>query len=242
MSACNWLSDGDMRLSLPILLSFNAGYVDTAGFLALQGLFTAHVTGNFVTFGAAVVYGTSGVIAKLLALPTFCVVVMVARLLQFGLRRHGLPELRTMLALKFLLLVVATTLAIMLGPFPDSDSRWALATGMTLVAAMAIQNAVHRTHLPDAPPTTLMTGSSTQIMLDVADLIRGLPMDRRNQVRARLGKLSSAVLAFALGCGLAAGGYVVWGMWCFAGPPVLAAMLLFAHGAYPTSTTGDRLP
>ena len=36
---------------------------------ALQGLFTAHVTGNFVTICAALVFGTSGIIAKLLALP-----------------------------------------------------------------------------------------------------------------------------------------------------------------------------
>lgn len=47
-----------MKISAPLLLSFNGGYVDTAGFLALQGLFTAHVTGNFVTFGAAMVEGT----------------------------------------------------------------------------------------------------------------------------------------------------------------------------------------
>ena len=60
-------------------LSVNAGFVDTAGFLALQGLFTAHVTGNFVTFGAALVNGTSGAFAKLLALPVFCAVVLVTR-------------------------------------------------------------------------------------------------------------------------------------------------------------------
>jgi hypothetical protein len=53
----------DTRAALPLLLSLNAGFVDTAGFLALQGLFTAHVTGNFVTLGASLVLGTSGAIA-----------------------------------------------------------------------------------------------------------------------------------------------------------------------------------
>jgi uncharacterized membrane protein YoaK (UPF0700 family) len=38
-----------MKPNLPTLLRFNGGYVDTSGYIALQGLFTAHVTGNFVT-------------------------------------------------------------------------------------------------------------------------------------------------------------------------------------------------
>jgi uncharacterized membrane protein YoaK (UPF0700 family) len=37
--------------SIAALLSFNGGFVDTASFLGLAGLFTAHVTGNFVTLG-----------------------------------------------------------------------------------------------------------------------------------------------------------------------------------------------
>ena len=57
-----------MKPSIPAILSFNGGYVDAAGFLALQGLFTAHVTGNFVTLGATLAFGTTGAVAKLLAL------------------------------------------------------------------------------------------------------------------------------------------------------------------------------
>ena len=67
------------RPSLSALLSFNGGYVDTAGFLALQGLFTAHVTGNFVTLGATLVTGAHGVLPKLLALPVFCAAIDALR-------------------------------------------------------------------------------------------------------------------------------------------------------------------
>jgi uncharacterized membrane protein YoaK (UPF0700 family) len=45
----------DTRLSdrtLPIALAFVAGFLDTCGFVALFGLFSAHVTGNFVLLGA----------------------------------------------------------------------------------------------------------------------------------------------------------------------------------------------
>jgi uncharacterized membrane protein YoaK (UPF0700 family) len=47
------------------LLSLNAGFVDTVDFLGLQGLFAAHVTGNFVTLAAAFVYGSHGTIGKI---------------------------------------------------------------------------------------------------------------------------------------------------------------------------------
>jgi uncharacterized membrane protein YoaK (UPF0700 family) len=62
------------------LLSFNAGFVDTTGFLGLQGLFLAHVTGNFVTLAATLVMGTHGVLAKVLVLPEFVLVLALAAL------------------------------------------------------------------------------------------------------------------------------------------------------------------
>jgi uncharacterized membrane protein YoaK (UPF0700 family) len=223
---------------LPTILSVMGGYVDTAGFLALHGLFTAHVTGNFVTIGAALVSGTSGVVAKLLALPVFCIFVIGARLLRYRLIDAGQPVVRSLLSIMLALFVVAMVLAIHYGPFPQGDSWVATLTGMTLVGAMAIQNALHRVHLASAPPSTLMTGTTTQVMLDVADRIRGVPEEQRAALDGRLKRMSFAVLAFAIGCAAGALLYAFGGMWCFAVPPLLgvAALMRYADAdAVPTS-------
>src|SRR6202790_776270 len=82
------------------LLSLNAGFVDTVGFLGLQGLFTAHVTGNFVTLAAGFVYGPHGTIGKILALPEFIGAVAVARLVGAALTARGLPTLTILLGVE----------------------------------------------------------------------------------------------------------------------------------------------
>jgi uncharacterized membrane protein YoaK (UPF0700 family) len=222
-----------MKLSLPVLLSTTGGYTDTAGFLALQGLFTAHVTGNFVTLASALVLGTSGVVAKLLALPLFCLVVLLTRLLSYQLPAMGLPGLRSLLSLKALLLLLGACLAIRFGPFRNGDSGPAILTGMTLVCAMAIQNAVHRIHLASVPPTTLMTGTTTQIMIDLADLMHGAAAPAQVVLRPRLMRMMASVSAFATGCAAAALCYAFLGMWCFCVPPLLALCTLIHKDSAP---------
>jgi len=221
----------ETRATLPLLLSLNAGYVDTAGFLSLQGLFTAHVTGNFVTLGASLVLGTSGAVAKLLALPVFCLVVILIRLLSSALLRRNRPALKIILGLKVVLLVCGAVLAIRLGPFPNGDAWQAVVTGMVLVAAMAVQNAAHRIHLGTAPPSTLMTGTTTQIMIDLADMVQAPTPDTPRRPGARLWRMSANIGAFAAGCAAAALLYAHVGVWCFVIPPVLGAAALFLRVA-----------
>jgi uncharacterized membrane protein YoaK (UPF0700 family) len=217
-----------VRPSAPALWSFNGGYVDTAGFLTLHGLFTSHVTGNFVTLGAAIAYG-SGAVAKLLALPVFCVVIVLTRTIANRLRPSGWPILESAIVLKIVLLSSAATLAIIRGPFPTGDGRVAVTTGMILVAAMAIQNAATRVHLPKDPPTTIMTGISTQLMLDIADLAGGsLTSDTRAVVLPRLRAMGLAVASFALGCAVAALVFIRFEMKVFLVPPLIAAASLLA--------------
>lgn len=215
--------------SLPLLLSFNGGYVDTLGFLALSGLFTAHVTGNFVTFGSTVALGTAGALPKLLALPVFCVVVFLTRLSGLCLQRRNLPVVKPLLFAKFVLLTAVAAYALYHGPFVASENLVMCVVGMTLVSAMAIQNAVHRAHLPKAPPSTLMTGTTTQIMLDLADLLAGVKGEQTEAAAARIKRMIVAVVAFAVGCGLGALGFILAPAGAFVLPAMVAAVGLFRN-------------
>ena len=214
----------DAQKTLSRMLGFNAGYVDTAGFLALGGLFTAHVTGNFVTLGASLVHhGSDGALSKLSALPVFCAAVVLSRLASNALVARQRPPLYSLVVAKILLLVLAAALMIGFGPFRNADAPLAFVAGMSMVCAMAVQNAMQRMHLAQLPPSTLMTGNTTQVMIDLADWLRGLQGDARRSAVARLQKMLPAIASFALGCALAALAYVQLGMWCFALPPLLAA-------------------
>lgn len=215
-----------MRSSLPAVQSLTAGYADTSGFLALKGLFTAHVTGNFVTLGSALVFGTTGTLTKTLALPMFCATVLLSRLLAFRLKAAGRPVLLSLLRLQALLLLVCAGLAVGLGPFDDPDAGPALALGMTLVAAMALQNAAYRVHLAHTPPSTIMTGTTTQIMLDVADMVHGLSPEAAAATQVRFRRMALSVIVFATGCGLAALLYAKLSTWCFCLLPLLGFLTL----------------
>jgi uncharacterized membrane protein YoaK (UPF0700 family) len=210
-----------MRPALPIILSFTGGYVDAAGFLALDGLFAAHVTGNFVTLGAALAHGTSGIVAKLLALPVFCVSIITLRYLVDRIGAFDRVSLRTMLIAKSAFLIAGGASAIYFAPFAHPDSVPLVLTGMLLVIAMAIQNAAHRIHLGSAPPSTLMTGTTTQIMIDIGDILSGVPAESKAVLYPRLTGMALAVAGFAAGCSAAALFFILFQTWCFVLPPLL---------------------
>jgi uncharacterized membrane protein YoaK (UPF0700 family) len=209
-------------MALPWLLTFNGGFVDTAGFLAIQGLFTAHVTGNFVTIGASLVSGTAGVLTKLLALPMFCAAVLLCRLLGRWWERMGTAVLPRLLALHLVMLTAGCVLAASVLPAGAADEWPAMLAGLLLVAAMAVQNGLHRAHLPGNPPSTLMTGTTTQIMLDVADLLD--PRHRSAAALARVKSMGMQVAVFAAGCAMAALLFDRLGAKCFVLPPLVAAV------------------
>ncbi|MGB9316237.1 MAG: DUF1275 family protein, partial [Pseudolabrys sp.] len=182
------------------------------------------ITGNFVTLGAALVLGSHGILNKILALPEFVAVIALARLAGGVARRRGWPALRIMLTTEVILLAAFFGLAVTFGPFENADRPLALLTGFAGIAAMALQNALQRVHLASLPPTTLMTGSTTQATIDAVDLLAGTAAGDAPAVRTRLSRMAMSVLLFAAGC--AAGALLFWlaGFWCLAVPVIVGAI------------------
>src|SRR3954463_6892453 len=87
------------------LLSFVAGCVDTCVFIGLFGLFTAHVTGNFVLIGAELVHHSGDVLPKILALPVFILAVALTVKGADALHRAGRPAISPLLYCEAALLV-----------------------------------------------------------------------------------------------------------------------------------------
>jgi uncharacterized membrane protein YoaK (UPF0700 family) len=215
---------------IPVLLSFVAAYVDTVGFVALFGLFTSHVTGNFVLIGATLAHhdghAGTGLVTKLLALPSFAAAVALTTL---AIRRREAGG-RAVAGPVILWQAVWTLAFLLLGwhasPIADPDAAAAMLAGLVGVAAMAVQNTASRIVFSKLAPTTVMTGNVTQVVIDGVDLLRGLPAEAAAVTRARAARMAPPVVAFAVG---AIGGALAFRAAGFAALVVpLAALLAVA--------------
>jgi len=205
------------------ILAFAAGFVDTCGYVSLSGLFTAHVTGNLVLIGASLAgHLGGGMVSKLVALPVFCLLVVVTRLAVARLKYLPLQKtLSVVLMVEAVFLLGFLAMGVAFGPFPDADSLIAIATGMLGVAAMAIQNAMARILLGTQVPSTVMTGNVTQLVLDCVDIVgRRSSVELRQAARARAKKMAPVILTFVIGAVAGALCYDAFGFWCLAAPTV----------------------
>ena len=106
---------------LALILSFTAGAVDVIGFLALGGLFTAHITGNLVVVAAHYVIGGFGKMAPLLAVPVFIAVLSVMALAVGAAGQATDSSRRALLVLHAGFLAACFGLGVGFGPFENAD-------------------------------------------------------------------------------------------------------------------------
>src|SRR6266436_2220157 len=210
---------------LPTVLSTTAGAVDVIGFLALGGLFTAHITGNVVIVAAHYVTGGFSQIGPLLAVPVFMAVMSLVTLVSNAIARAGSYPLRPLLLLQTALLAGFLLLGIGFGRFPDGDSSMAVLAGMLGVAAMATQNVLGKLALKGAPSTAVMTTNITQLTVDLSMLARRQGnADELAKARRRARMTFPCIVGFIGACAARAALEVKFGFSALALPVVLSAL------------------
>ncbi len=212
--------------ALPFVLSLTAGSTDIIGFLGLNGLFTAHITGNIVVLAAHIVTGEPAILSYILSVPVFMLVLLLTRLLAGGLERFGVSTLRPLLLLQLLFLAGFLTLCVAAGPWRNANALLAIIAGMLGVAAMAVQNALVQISLKDSPTTAVMTTNVTHFVLDLGELIVGRVAAEVAKARHRAMHILPVIIGFTIGCGLGAACEAAAGLWSLALPTGLALLAL----------------
>ena len=160
-----------LQKTMPMLLSFAAGYVDSYTYLALFGLFAAQVTGSFVIAGAELVRHDTGVTGKLLAIVAFVGAAAVTCALIGLVRDSGRAPMPWMLALEAVLLAVFVAI-VLFDPNIGGPTDWrGIVAGLFAASAMGAQSVLVRLLMKGIPQTNVMTGNMTQLGIAITDLI-----------------------------------------------------------------------
>jgi uncharacterized membrane protein YoaK (UPF0700 family) len=223
---------------LAAVLSTTAGAVDVIGFLALGGLFTAHITGNLVVLAAHYATGRYSEIGPLLSVPVFIGVLSITVL--FANKISGNTR-RALLVVHAVLLAGFLAFGVRCGPFTDPDSAMAVFVGMLGVAAMATQNALVKLELRGFPSTAVVTTNTVQLTIDIALVIRGKGDPRDLAQANRRARLTiPSVGGFVAGC--ATGGFleIHFGLRSLVLPVLLAVVAVLLDETLLANREGAR--
>jgi uncharacterized membrane protein YoaK (UPF0700 family) len=223
---------------LPLVLAFVAGSVDVISFLGLDGLFTAHITGNLVVLAAHIIARGEATLALMISVPLFIIMLAATRVLASSLERGGIQSLGVLLFVQFALLCGFLGICFAAGPGARASAPSMILAGMLGVSAMAVQNALVRISLIGAPSTAVLTTNITLLTTDIGEIILGQDPGLIAKARQRARRTWPAVAGFLFGCAL--------GAWCEAAIglralvlPVSSALVALALGTTSKPARGN---
>jgi uncharacterized membrane protein YoaK (UPF0700 family) len=222
---------------VPPLLGFVAGFIDSCTVLALYGLFVAQVTGSFVLAAVAFVTHEQGVVIKLSAIPVFLAAAAVITVVTVVAERRGRSALAWALGLECIVLTVFMIAAIAGEPLADPNAVPVVIASLTGLFAMGAQSAMVRLTMKGVASTNVMTTNTTQIAIDVTELVLAWRARRRAPAddgvatvylaaRGRVATLAPIMLSFLLGTAAGTAVYVLVGLRGLIVPLVIMYALL----------------
>lgn len=143
------------------LMSFIGGFVDSAGYFKLYGLFTSSVTGSVIA-ACASIFQTYGVVSRVFVAIAFalgggfCAGAVLKGKLAYGWKERGISKL--VLIIEIVALVASIGLGLWFDPDIESLDDWQVILIASVMAfAMGVHSAAVKELLPTAPATTVMT-------------------------------------------------------------------------------------
>src|SRR5258705_10439795 len=128
--------------TIPTLLSFVAGYVDSCTFLALHGLFVAGVTGSFVVAGVQFAAHDDGFWIKVLAIPDFFAAGVLTTMIVAVAGERSRWALATTLAFVAALLTGLLAIGLCAQTLDNPKAPSNLVAALLGLSAMGMQNAL----------------------------------------------------------------------------------------------------
>jgi uncharacterized membrane protein YoaK (UPF0700 family) len=189
----------DRVISTSIILSYVAGYADTSTFIGADKLFSAHVTGNFVILPYEIVtHQLAGSWLKLIAFPVFILAVFISTRIIIH-ASDDRKAINRFMILEGILLILSGLISWI---YKNQNTN-TLINGlipMLVVFAMGLQNAFGRFFAKEVfAPTTLMTGNTTQFIMDLAGYLKHKDEEKQN-IKQKLIHGMYIILPFLIGC------------------------------------------
>ncbi len=209
------------------LMALIGGFVDLFGFIALEKLFTSHITGNIIIAIAETISHSEGLTEKLVALPVF---IFVAMLTTWIIEHFG--QTKKLLAILFLVEIAFLSVFMITGhfiiPLTTPKSASYITVGMLAVSAMAIHNILVRTFMSSFPACTVMTTNFCQWLIALVSYFWGqrlsYPVETLAASLDEMRRFGNVLFAFCIGGVLAGVGFTTIGFWSMSLP---IAVLLF---------------
>jgi uncharacterized membrane protein YoaK (UPF0700 family) len=177
-----------------LLLAFVGGFVDAAGYLRLQGVFTTSITGNLVVATSSVA-SLRGVLCRSLVCVSFFAAGAVAAALSLRLRlAHGVSQNLVcfgMYGVEVAFIVASWAIGhsydSLLLANKDIDHPINILLGCLLGASMGFHNVAAKEAVVNCPPTTVMTSTLINVAQNLSNAI-GFLLAKHSWLRLDLGE------------------------------------------------------
>lgn len=198
-----------------LIMAFSAGFADTSTFTVADGLFSAHITGNFVVFAYKLShYHTLSDFTNLISFPVFILAVILTR----KVNRIYKNERKIFASIGFFLMIAGCIAFLLKQNHIQTGFIYHLML-MLIVFAMGIQNTANRLYINSTfGSTTVMTGNVTKALLDFFSYIS---TQHTPEKLIELQKSLVLLTGFLMGCILGAWLSSVFGLVSMLIPAVL---------------------